>query len=155
LVIDSRAIDGSNVIRRRRQCRECRKRFTTYERLEELPLYVVKSDNRREPFDRNKLREGVMRACEKRPVSTDRKEKVVGEIEQELEEYVMEVPSNIIGEKVLKKLFGIDSIAYIRFASVYHQYDLDTFIKEIRHLKRHQAKQQNKRVEENEQKQRS
>ncbi|OIO73711.1 MAG: transcriptional regulator NrdR [Elusimicrobia bacterium CG1_02_37_114] len=151
MVINSRGVDGESVIRRRRQCRECSKRFTTYERLEELPLYVVKSDKRRELFDRNKLREGVIRACEKRPVSTDRIEKLINEIEHELEDYVMEVPSSIIGEKVLKKLFEVDSVAYIRFASVYHQYDIDTFMKEIRYLKRQQLKQQLK-VRGNEQK---
>jgi len=151
MVINSRGVDGESVIRRRRQCRECSKRFTTYERLEELPLYVVKSDKRRELFDRNKLREGVIRACEKRPVSTDRIEKLINEIEHELEDYVMEVPSSIIGEKVLKKLFEVDSVAYIRFASVYHQYDIDTFMKKIRYLKRQQLKQQLK-VRGNEQK---
>lgn len=145
MVIDSRGIDGSSVIRRRRQCRECSKRFTTYERLEELPLYVVKSDNRREQFDRDKLREGIMRACEKRPVSADKIEEIVNGIEHELEDYVMEIPSSVIGEKILKKLSGIDSVAYIRFASVYHQYDIDTFIKEIKHLKRQQLRQQKKK----------
>jgi len=135
-VIDSRPFDNSTVIRRRRECPECMKRFSTYERIEEIPLTVIKSDNRREPFDRNKLREGIIRACEKRPVSIDTIEKIVSEIEYELQEYVLEVSSKIIGEKVLDKLSKIDSVAYIRFASVYKQYNnIDSFIKEIEKLK--------------------
>ena len=97
---------------------------------------VVKSDNRREPFDRNKLREGISRACEKRNISPAAIEKIVSEIEHELQEYVLEVPSRVIGEKVLEKLLKLDNIAYIRFASVYYQYaNIDTFLNELLRLK--------------------
>lgn len=140
-VIDSRPLDHSSVIRRRRACLECHKRFTTYERLEEMPLMVVKSDQRREPFNRQKLREGVMRACDKRPISVDTIERIISEVEYELEDYVMEVPSRVIGEKVLLKLSEIDEVAYIRFASVYHQFgDIDRFLRELKKLKRDQGK---------------
>lgn len=136
-VIDSRPQEHSSVIRRRRQCLECTKRFTTYERVEESPLMVVKSDDRREPFNRTKLREGLMKACEKRPISSDAIEKVISEVEADLQDYVMEVPSKTIGEKVLQKLAGIDLVAYIRFASVYRQFaDLETFMNELKKLKK-------------------
>lgn len=135
-VLDSRQIDSASVIRRRRVCKGCQKRFTTYERLEEMPLMVVKSDDRREPFDRNKLREGILRACEKRPVSVDRIDRLVAEVEYELKDYVMEIPSRVIGEKVLKKLHVIDQVAYVRFASVYRNFsDIDSFLVEIHKLK--------------------
>lgn len=136
-VIDSRPLDSSSVIRRRRECLECKKRFTTYERLEVTPLMVVKSDNRREPFNRKKLLDGVMRSCEKRPISSDTIEKIVSEVEYELQDYVMEVESQVIGEKVLKRLLDIDLIAYIRFSSVYKQFgDIDTFLAELKKLKK-------------------
>ena len=97
---------------------------------------VVKADERREPFNREKMREGIMRACRKRPVQQDAIEGIVNEIEDELQEYVMEAPSEVIGEKVLEKLFKIDTIAYIRFASVYHKFDdIDTFLKELNRIK--------------------
>lgn len=140
-VIDSRPLDSTSVIRRRRQCVECQKRFTTYERVEAMPLMVMKSDQRREPFLRDKLREGILRACEKRPISSDQIEKIVSEIEYELQDYVMEVPSRVIGEKVLKKLFLMDPVAYVRFASVYRQFqDIDTFLRELKKLKRETVK---------------
>ncbi|HBU69086.1 MAG TPA: transcriptional regulator NrdR [Elusimicrobia bacterium] len=136
-VIDSRPMDQASVIRRRRECLECHKRYTTYERLEEMSLMVVKSDQRREPFNRQKVREGIIRACEKRPISSDAVEKIVNEVEYELQDYVMEVPSRIIGEKVLKKLWDLDLIAYIRFASVYQQFDdIDRFMDELKKLKK-------------------
>src|SRR3989339_421007 len=136
-VIDSRPMDQASVIRRRRECLECHKRYTTYERLEEMSLMVVKSDQRREPFNRQKGREGIIRACEKRPISSDAVEKIVNEVEYELQDYVMEVPSRIIGEKVLKKLWDLDLIAYIRFASVYQQFDdIDRFMDELKKLKK-------------------
>lgn len=136
-VIDSRPLDSASVIRRRRECGDCHKRFTTYERLEQIPLTVIKSDNRREPFDREKLRQGVLRACEKRPISMDAIEKIVSEIEYELQDYVMEVPSRVIGEKVLKKLLELDPVAYVRFASVYRQFgDIDAFMKELKKIKK-------------------
>jgi|SRR3989339_206870 len=136
-VLDTRQMDDVSVIRRRRECLDCKKRYTTYERLEETSLMVVKSDQRREPFNRQKIREGIVRACEKRPISSDTIEKIVNEIEFELQDYVMEVPSKMIGEKVLRKLGDIDLIAYIRFSSVYHQFDtIDTFIEELKKLKK-------------------
>ena len=135
-VIDSRPIDRADTIRRRRMCKACGKRFTTYERLEEMPLMVVKSDNRREPFDRNKLRRGIMSACEKRPISIDTIDQMVDEVEYELKDFVMEIPSRMIGEKVLKKLHVIDQVAYVRFASVYRNFsDIDSFLSEIKKLK--------------------
>ncbi|MBI3291911.1 MAG: transcriptional repressor NrdR [Elusimicrobia bacterium] len=140
-VIDSRPLDSASVIRRRRTCEECRKRFTTYERVEAMPLVVLKSNQRRDPFSRDKLREGILRACEKRPISVDQIEKIVSEIEYELQDYVMEVPSRVIGEKVLKKLFVLDPVAYVRFASVYRQFqDIDTFLRELKKLKRETVK---------------
>ncbi|MCB4792342.1 MAG: transcriptional regulator NrdR [Elusimicrobia bacterium] len=144
-VIDSRPLDSSSVIRRRRECLECKKRFTTYERHEVTPLMVVKSDNRREPFNRKKLLDGVMRACEKRPISSDTIEKIVSEVEYELQDYVMEVESQVIGEKVLKRLLDIDLIAYIRFSSVYKQFgDIDTFLAELKKLKKENEQKKNK-----------
>lgn len=135
-VLDSRPLESASVIRRRRICKSCHKRFTTYERLEEMPLMVVKSDNRREPYDRDKLREGVLRACEKRPISIDTIDLIIAEVEYELKDYVMEIPSRVIGEKVLKKLHDIDQVAYVRFASVYRNFsDIDSFLAEIRRMK--------------------
>ena len=144
-VIDSRPLDSSAVIRRRRECLECKKRFTTYERLEVTPLMVVKSDNRREPFNRKKLLDGLMRSCEKRPIYSDTIEKIVSEVEYELQDYVMEVESQVIGEKVLKRLLDIDLIAYIRFSSVYKQFgDIDTFLAELKKLKKENEQKKNK-----------
>ena len=103
-----------------------------------MPLMVIKTDNRREQFDRNKLREGLLHACEKRPIPVDVIEKIVSEVEYELQDYVITVPSKIIGEKVLEKLINIDPVAYIRFASVYRQFkDIDAFMKELEELKKH------------------
>lgn len=148
-VIDTRPNDGSSLIRRRRECGECKKRFTTYERVEETPLMVVKSDNRREPFNAKKLQAGIALACQKRPISTDAVEKIVAEVEHELQDYLMEVPSKVIGEKVLKKLWDVDLVAYIRFASVYRQFaDIDTFMEELKKLKREQARQQRSKLSE-------
>jgi transcriptional repressor NrdR len=141
-------MDESSIIRRRRECLECHKRFTTYERLEEMPLMVVKSDQRRELFNRQKIREGILKACEKRPISLDTIEKVASEVEYALQEFVMEVPSRTIGEKVLDKLKNIDHVAYIRFASVYHQFeDLDKFMKELKKLKKEYSKNEEKKQE--------
>src|SRR5258708_7190074 len=120
-VLDSRPLDGASVIRRRRECQACHKRFTTYERLENVPLMVSKSDGRLETFNREKLREGIARACEKRPIGSDTVERLVSEIEYELQDYLMQVPSQVIGEKVLKKLVDLDHVAYVPFASVYRQ----------------------------------
>jgi len=140
-VLDSRPIDEASVIRRRRYCKGCHKRFTTYERLEEMPLMVVKSDNRREPYDRQKLRGGLLKACEKRPISIDTIDQLVAEIEYELKDYVMEIPSRTIGEKVLKRLYIVDPVAYVRFASVYRNFsDIDSFLAEIRKVKARSTK---------------
>jgi transcriptional repressor NrdR len=140
-VIDSRPQENSSAVRRRRECLDCHKRFTTYERLDESPLMVVKSDQRRETFDRKKLWEGIARACEKRPISSDTIDKIADEVEYELQEYVMEVPSKAIGEKVLKRLWDVDLVAYIRFASVYRQFgDIDMFMEELKKLKKQSAR---------------
>jgi len=129
------------VVRRRRECYACNKRFTTFERIESMPLMVIKKDKRREAFDRNKLQEGILRACQKRPISLDTVEKIVSEIEEELQDYIMEVPSKVIGEIVLRKLRKLDEVAYVRFASVYRQFnDIDTFLKELKKLKRRNKK---------------
>lgn len=139
-VIDSRPVENGNVIRRRRECLSCTRRFTTYERLEIIPLTVLKSDNRREPFDRSKLREGISRACKKRNITSEQIERLVTEVETALQEdFVMEVPSRGIGELVMTKLKELDLVAYIRFASVYKSFsDVDTFINEVRGLKQEQ-----------------
>jgi transcriptional repressor NrdR len=145
-VIDSRPLDHASAIRRRRECLECHKRYTTYERLEETPLMVIKSDQRREPYNRKKLLEGVMRACEKRPISSETINKIVSEVDYELQDYVMEVESQVIGEKVLKRLLDIDLIAYIRFSSVYKQFgDIDTFMAELKKLKKQQENREKKK----------
>src|SRR5438105_985395 len=140
-VLDSRPLEGASIIRRRRECQSCHKRFTTYERLESMPLMVIKSDDRREPFNREKLREGLVRACEKRPIGADAIERIVSEIEYELQDYVMQVPSRVIGEKVLRKLKELDPVAYVRFASVYRQFqDAEAFLRELEKLKRKAVK---------------
>jgi transcriptional repressor NrdR len=136
-VIDSRPLESASVVRRRRLCLHCGKRFTTYERVEATPLMVVKSDDRREPFNRAKIREGLLRAFQKRPVAPDAVEKLVSEIEYELQDYVMEVPSSVIGDRILKKLYGMDPVAYVRFASVYKKFESpDDFLQELARLKR-------------------
>lgn len=132
-VLDKR--DTENITRRRRECHKCKKRFTTYERIE-TNLRVLKKDKRREAFDREKLLIGLMKACEKRPVSQETIEKAVAEIEAKLRGYGPEIPSKVIGEMVMKKLKKIDKIAYIRFASVYRAFqDVGDFKKTIKELK--------------------
>jgi transcriptional repressor NrdR len=145
-VIDSRPVETGNVIRRRRECMSCNKRFTTYERFEVVPFMVLKSDDRRESFSREKLRKGISRACKKRPISSEQIERLLSEIETTLQEnYVMEVSSKAIGDLILAKLKALDPVAYIRFASVYKQFsDVDTFIEEIRGLKQEQKKKSKK-----------
>lgn len=135
-VLDSRPADGGSTIRRRRECMECKKRFTTYEHVEMLPVVVVKKDNSRQPFDRTKLINGIRRACEKRPVSTEAIERAVDEIESTLNSTLnSEVSSEYIGELVMEKLKRIDQVAYVRFASVYRQFkDIDTFMEEVKLL---------------------
>ena len=144
-VLDSRPIEHTSAIKRRRECKNCKKRYTTYERPEEVSLTVVKSDSRRESFDRKKLREGIARACEKRPISSETIDKIVSEVETELSDYLMEDPSAVIGDKVLKKLWDIDAVAYIRFASVYKNFaDIESFVQEIKTLKKKYNKKNNK-----------
>lgn len=133
-VIDSRAAKNGSSVRRRRQCLKCKRRFTTYEYVERIPLMVVKKDSRRESFDREKLMKGIMVACEKRPVSVRRIEKFTDDIERQLEKkHDREVESKEIGELVMKGLHGLDEIAYVRFASVYRQFrDVGQFMKELK-----------------------
>ncbi len=135
-VIDSRPTDEGERIRRRRECMSCGKRFTTYEIIESVPVVVVKKDKSREVFDRDKLFNGMMRACEKRPVSVDVIEKAIDEIEAELQNSLdREVTSVKIGELVMDKLKDIDEVAYVRFASVYRQFkDINTFMSELKKL---------------------
>lgn len=135
-VIDSRPSDDNNSIRRRRQCDECSKRFTTYEKVESIPLVVIKKDNIREPYDRSKIEAGIFRSCHKRPISVDQINELVDEIENaifNLEE--KEISSSIIGEIVMDKLKELDPVAYVRFASVYREFkDVNTFMNELKKI---------------------
>lgn len=135
-VVDSRPTDEGQVIRRRRECIKCGKRFTTYEKIEKIPLIVVKRDGNRVSYDRNKLLNGIIKACEKRPVSMDEIETIVDDIEATLSNSLeKEVTSITIGELVMKKLKEIDEVAYVRFASVYRQFkDINTFMEELKKL---------------------
>lgn len=137
-VIDSRPTDEGEKIRRRRECMNCGKRFTTYEIIENVPIIVVKKDKSREEFDRDKLFRGILRSCEKRPVSIDTIDKMVSDIEISLQNSLdREVTSVHIGEMVMDKLKDIDEIAYVRFASVYRQFkDINTFMDELSKLLR-------------------
>ncbi|MDD6642959.1 MAG: transcriptional regulator NrdR [Faecousia sp.] len=132
-VVDSRHSDDDTSIRRRRECLSCQKRFTTYETVESLPIAVVKKDNSREPFDRNKILRGMVRACEKRPVSMADLEAAVSEIEQIVQNSLeREIPSQKIGELVMERLKPLDEVAYVRFASVYRQFkDINSFMHEL------------------------
>lgn len=136
-VLDSRTSDDGTVIRRRRECPACRRRFTTYERMEERPLMVVKKDGSRESFNRDKLMKGILKAVEKRPVGTELVEKMVNEIERELrDEFEREATSESIGEKIMSRLKTVDQVAYIRFASVYRQFtDVEGFVRTVEQLK--------------------
>ena len=135
-VIDSRPAEESTTIRRRRECLACQKRFTTYEIIEHLPLVVVKRDGSRQSFDRVKLINGMVRACEKRPVSLPQLEKIADEIEQELQSALeREISTVEVGEMVMKHLKDIDEVAYVRFASVYRSFkDINTFMEELTKL---------------------
>ena len=135
-VIDSRPTDEGQRIRRRRECLQCAKRFTTYEIIESLPIIVIKKDKSRETFNRNKIMNGLLRACEKRPVSIDMLDKVIDDIETIIQNSLdREVTSEKIGELVMEKLKGIDEVAYVRFASVYRQFkDINTFMSELNKL---------------------
>ena len=132
-VIDSRPAEDNASIRRRRQCIKCNKRFTTYEKLETMPLMVIKKDNTREPYDRSKIESGIIRSCHKRPVSSQMVETIVNEIENRifsLED--REIPTTVIGEMVMDRLKELDEVAYVRFASVYREFkDVNTFMSEI------------------------
>jgi transcriptional repressor NrdR len=135
-VIDSRPAEEGATIRRRRECLSCQKRFTTYEIMERVPLIVIKKDGSRQTFDKMKILNGMLRACEKRPVALADMQKAVDEIEQELQNSLeREVDSAAIGELVMKKLKTLDEVAYVRFASVYRQFkDLNTFMEELNKL---------------------
>ena len=135
-VIDSRPADENASIRRRRECLACGKRFTTYETVECLPIVVIKKDGSRQSFDRQKVLRGMIRACEKRPVSLAELERIADEIEQELQNSMeREIRTADIGEKVMERLRSVDQVAYVRFASVYRQFkDLDTFMAELNKL---------------------
>ena len=135
-VIDSRPTDEGQRIRRRRECLQCSKRFTTYEVIESLPIIVIKKDKSRETFNRDKLMNGLLRACEKRPVSFDTLDNMIDEIEVIIQNSLdREVSSEKIGELVMEKLKNIDEVAYVRFASVYRQFkDINTFMRELNKL---------------------
>jgi len=135
-VVDSRVASEGDSIRRRRECLKCQRRFTTYEYIEKTTLMIIKKDGRREPFDRNKILSGLLRACEKRPVSMETVEEVVGNIERTLQKnYDKEVVSSDIGELVMKQLHDLDEVAYVRFASVYRQFkDINQFLGELKDL---------------------
>ena len=135
-VIDSRPADDGQRIRRRRECIKCTKRFTTYEAIEGQPIIIIKRDKSRQVFDRTKLLSGMLRACEKRPVSLETLENAIDEIESQLQNSLeKEVSSVCVGEMALDKLKGIDEIAYVRFASVYRDFkDIDSFMNELKQL---------------------
>jgi len=135
-VLESREVDDGATIRRRRECQSCRGRFTSYERIEERPLLVIKRDGRREQFNRGKVIKGILHACEKRPVSIEAIEEIVDEIEKEIHrEAGREVLSSKIGELVMTKLQEADKVAYIRFASVYRKFeDVSEFLKEVKEV---------------------
>lgn len=133
-VIDSRPAEENNAIRRRRQCEKCDKRFTTYEKVETIPLIVIKKDNNREPYDRSKIERGIVRSCHKRPVSYDKIVETVEDIEAaifNMEE--KEIESKVIGELVMDRIKDLDQVAYVRFASIYREFkDVNTFMDELK-----------------------
>lgn len=133
-VVDSRRGKIKSEVRRRRECTECSKRFTTFERIEDIPVMVIKKDNLREEFNRNKILKGIKKACEKRAISINQIEMLVEEIQRELrEKNDKEVPSKLIGEKIMEKLHELDDVAYVRFASVYRDFkDVDDFVQELK-----------------------
>ena len=135
-VIDSRSIEDNSAIRRRRECLSCGKRYTTYEKVEDIPILVVKRDNSRENFDKNKIIVGLIRACQKRPVSRFQIEEIAADIERNISNsMISEISSTEIGEMVMDRLKEVDEVAYVRFASVYRQFkDISTFLAEINNL---------------------
>ena len=135
-VIDSRSTQDDSSIRRRRECLRCGKRFTTYEYIEKVPLMVIKKDSRREPFDRNKILQGLIKASQKRPISMAQLESLVEEVEKEIQKkYDREIESKVIGELVIQRLARLDDVAYVRFASVYRQFkDVNEFMRELKDI---------------------
>lgn len=135
-VIDSRSAEDGTTIRRRRECLACKKRFTTYEKLETIPIVVIKKDGTRESFDRDKISNGILRACEKRPVSLQEIESLIDDIEAKLYNMLIrEISSEKIGEMVMERLQALDEVAYVRFASVYRQFkDINSFMSELTKL---------------------
>ena len=135
-VIDSRPADDNNSIRRRRQCDDCQRRFTTYEKIESIPLVVIKKDNNREQYDRSKIEAGVFRSCHKRPISIDQITGLVDDVETEIfSREDKEIPSYVIGEILMDKLKELDAVAYVRFASVYREFkDVNTFMNELKKI---------------------
>ena len=133
-VIDSRPAEDNNSIRRRRVCDECEKRFTTYEKVETIPLIIIKKDNNRETYDRTKIEAGVLRACHKRPISINRINQLIAEIETDIfNREEKEISSQVIGELVMNKLKYLEAVAYVRFASVYREFkDINTFMDELK-----------------------
>jgi len=140
-VIDSRPVEENNSIRRRRICDACGRRFTTYEKVETIPLVVIKKDNGREPYDRSKIESGILRACHKRPVSINQIKKAVDEIETEIfDREEKEITSREIGELVMKKVHDLDPVAYVRFASVYKEFkDVETFMDELENVLKNES----------------
>ena len=134
-VVDSMHTDSKS-IRRRRECESCKKRFTTYEIIETTPIMVVKKDNSREVFDREKIKRGIIKSCEKRPVSIEQIESIISYIENEInKDYISEINTDKIGEMVMDKLKDIDEVSYVRFASVYRQFkDINTFVSELKNI---------------------
>ena len=135
-VIDSRATADNSSIRRRRECLKCGRRFTTYEYIEKIPFMVVKKDGRREPFNRGKIINGLVKACQKRPISMEKIERITNEVESDIQKkFDQEIESKYIGELVMNKLANIDDVAYVRFASVYRHFrDVNQFMRELREI---------------------
>lgn len=136
-VTDTRTIESATLVKRRRKCKRCNKKFTTIEKVMRIPMYVIKHDNTREPFNPEKIYDGIKRACEKRPVGIHTIEKIVEDICSDIErEHILEVPSKAIGEKILEKLKKLDKVAYIRFASVFKRFSKPAdFVNEIKNIK--------------------
>ena len=135
-VIDSRLSKDANVIRRRRECIDCSRRFTTYEHIEEIPIMIIKKDGRREVFNREKVRSGIQKACEKRNISMNAIEEFIDDLERDLREMgEKELPASVVGEKTMLKLHELDGVAYVRFASVYREFkDVNDFVSELKSL---------------------
>ncbi|MEW5894555.1 MAG: transcriptional regulator NrdR [Candidatus Omnitrophota bacterium] len=144
-VVDSRISGDNSSIRRRRECLECSRRFTTYEYVERVPLMVVKKDGRRQPFDRTKIIAGLVKACEKRPISISKIEEITGDIERLVQKkFDREVDASLIGEEIMKRLASLDEVAYVRFASVYRQFrDINQFMNELQHILEKEKEKQN------------